>query len=144
MLIAGRWLVSGGMVRPILEARLVASDGSLIPTPFLVDTGADRTVLGARSFAALHLPALPATEQLAGVGGIVSSVLVQTRILLTCEDGTVISIKGPFAVFTDPEALDMCVLGRDVTNHFAVIVDRLRDGVFLLNQTHSYQISFQA
>ncbi len=144
MLIAGRWMVADGLLRPILMARLVAADGSSFSTPFLVDTGADRTVLDARTFRALKLPALPAAEQLAGVGGTVSSALVETRILLTRENGTAISINGPFAVFTDPEALDMCVLGRDVTNHFAVIVDRLRDGVFLLNQAHTYQIVLQA
>jgi predicted aspartyl protease len=144
MLIAGRWAISGGTLRPVMIARLATADGSLVLTEFLVDTGADRTVLDTRTFRALKLLALPTREQLAGVGGTVFSALVETCILLTREDGTEISSRGPFAVFTDPEALDMCVLGRDVTNHFAVIIDRPRDGVSLLNQAPTSQIVLQA
>jgi hypothetical protein len=37
-------------------------------------------------------------------------------------------------------ALDMSVLGRDVLNLFAVIVDRGADRVMLLHGAHSYAI----
>jgi hypothetical protein len=39
------------------------------------------------------------------------------------------------------EALDMGVLGRDITNLFGLIVDRPRDLVCLLGTGHQYQIS---
>jgi hypothetical protein len=48
--------------------------------------------------------------------------------------------KGRFAAFTDPKALDMSVLGRDITNLFAVIVDRPQDLVCLLGQRQHYRI----
>jgi hypothetical protein len=37
----------------------------------------------------------------------------------------------------------MSVLGRDITNLFAAIVDRPRDLVVLLGQRHSYTITYQ-
>ncbi|MBI2808427.1 MAG: hypothetical protein HYX68_25860 [Planctomycetes bacterium] len=55
-------------------------------------------------------------------------------------DGTSVSLHGEFAAFTDPAALDMSVLGRDITNLFAAIVDRPRDVVCLLGQKHRYVI----
>jgi len=41
---------------------------------------------------------------------------------------------------TDPASLDMSVLGRDILNLFAVIVDRPQDVVCLLTQDHVYEI----
>jgi hypothetical protein len=48
--------------------------------------------------------------------------------------------RGSFAAFTALESLDMSVLGRDITNLFAVIVDRPRNLVCLLGQRHRYTI----
>jgi hypothetical protein len=42
---------------------------------------------------------------------------------------------------TDASALDISVLGRDITDNFAVIVDRQKNAVYLLGQRHSYDIT---
>jgi hypothetical protein len=41
---------------------------------------------------------------------------------------------------TDPGALDLCVLGRDILDLFAVIIDRPGKVVCLLSQKHRYAI----
>jgi hypothetical protein len=48
--------------------------------------------------------------------------------------------RGLYVAVTELEALDISVLGRDITNLFAVIVDRLHDVVCLLGQRHRYRI----
>jgi hypothetical protein len=46
MRIDGEWaLFDDGVIRPIVFGEISAADGSWIKCPFLVDTGADRTVL---------------------------------------------------------------------------------------------------
>src|SRR5712691_10181383 len=48
MLIAGAWrLRDDGVMRPIVRTRVLGSDGSLVAEDFLIDSGADRTVLSA-------------------------------------------------------------------------------------------------
>jgi hypothetical protein len=107
---------------------------------FLVDVGADRTVFSAGVLRATGIQPAPAIQQLEGVGGRAESVVVDTGIRMTREDGTTIIVNGSFAAFPNPAALDMCVLGRDVTNLFAVIVDRPQDVVCLLAGNHRYTI----
>jgi hypothetical protein len=48
--------------------------------------------------------------------------------------------RGEFAALADPDALDMSVLGRDITGLFAVIVDRPGNTVCLVGQQHRYSI----
>src|SRR5574341_1114368 len=56
MLIAGEWkLRDDGVMRPIVRARVLGSDGSLVAEDFLIDSGADRTVLSATLLARLPL-----------------------------------------------------------------------------------------
>ena len=67
MLINGEWLIcSDGVVRPLLRGELQASNGIWESVIFLVDTGADRTVLSAPVLAALALPQAIAPEQVGG------------------------------------------------------------------------------
>lgn len=44
--------------------------------------------------------------------------------------------RGQFAAVTDLEALDLSVLGRDITGLFAVVVDQPGNLVSLLAQQH--------
>jgi hypothetical protein len=137
MLIKGEWLVCpDGVVRPVLRGEIATADGSWIQAPFLVDTAADRTVL----LEDLDLQPLASQCQLGGVGGVAASIVVETRIQFPREDDVPVVIRGQYAAFTDPKALDMSVLGRDITNLFAVIVDRPREFVCLLGQRHYYTI----
>jgi hypothetical protein len=100
MLIGGRWkLEPDGELRPVIEAAVRRPDGSWVGADFLVDSGADRTVLTAE----------------------------------------VLNRSG-LAPVASAEHLVLCLLGRDLTNFFAVIVDRPQDVVCLLGQNHRYAI----
>ncbi len=72
--------------------------------------------------------------------GVVESVRVSTRIRLPHDDGGTAIFRGDYAAFTRLEALDMSVIGRDIMEMFAVLVDRLGDVVTLIRQPHHYTI----
>jgi hypothetical protein len=127
----------------VIRGEVEAGNGSWVQVPFLVDTAADRTVFSADILAALQLQPLIASNRLSGVGGSAASVIVETQIQFLREDASPIRLRGQFAAFTELDALDMSVLGRDITNLFAVIVDRPRDFVGLLGQRHQYVIQEQ-
>lgn len=142
MLINGVWhLCDDGMTRPVLRAEILTRDSSWIKVPFLLNTGADRTVFSADVLAALRLSPVVAEEQIGGVGGTVSSMIVETQIRLTHEEGGKVTLRGQYAGVTEVNALDTSVLGRDVTNLFVVIVDWLQQVVSLLGQRHQYTIT---
>ena len=65
MLIAGSWqLCDDGVTRPIVHANVLGAHGRPHAEDFLVDSGADRTVLSAALSERLQLPAgstLPGT-----------------------------------------------------------------------------------
>jgi predicted aspartyl protease len=139
MQITGEWYVcDDGIERPVIRGRTRADDASWVQTPFLVDTGADRTVLSSGILAALSLPPLPTQERIGGVGGLVNSIVVETVIQLFREHGGEVAFRGQFAAVTDAEALDMSVLGRDITSLFAVIVDQPGSVVCLVGHGHRY------
>jgi hypothetical protein len=142
MLIKGEWdRCADGMIRPVLRGEVEAADGSWMDASFLVDPGADRTVFTADLFRALGLQPVPNPHQLGGVGGVVASVLVAARIAFPHDGGGVAIFRGQFAAVTDPAALDMSTLGRDITDLFALIIDRPGDTVCLLGQNHYYTIA---
>ena len=103
-------------------------------------TAADRTVFNAATLTKLALQPRAMREGLSGVGGMIAAVIVETQIYLTCEDASNAVFRGQYAAVTELEALDISVLGRDITGLFAVIVDRLHDVVCLLGQRHRYTI----
>lgn len=141
MLIKGLWhLCDDGVTRPVLRGEVRGADGEWVQARFLVDVGADRTVFSADILAALGLPPVAAPDRLAGVGGVSPSVGLQTQIIFPSEDGTRVTFRGQFAAFTEIDALDMSVLGRGITNLFAVIIDRPGDVVCMVGQGHRYVI----
>jgi predicted aspartyl protease len=133
-------LFNDGVLRPVIRGEVLTSDGRRQPAEFLVDTGADRTVLSAGTLSKLGLEPIATQERLSGMGGLVDSVLVETEIQLTRETGGKVIFRGQFAAVTELEALDISVLGRDITGLFAVIVDQPGDVVSLLAQRHRYSI----
>jgi hypothetical protein len=139
MVISGAWILNDGIVRPLLSGEVLGTTG-WVPVPFLVDVGADRTVFSAAVLRVLGVNSSPGKEMLAGVGGLAESVSITTKIRFKREDDTYVHFSADYAAFTNPAALDMSVLGRDITNLFAVIVDRPQDVVCLLGGTHRYQI----
>lgn len=137
----GSWrLCDDGMVRPIFRGTVRAADGRYVAASFLADTAADRTVLSAELLGELALPPVDQLSRLQGVGGSATSIIVNTEIRLLRETGQPVSVTGSYAAFTDLAALDMSVLGRDITNLFGLIVDRRRDIVCLLGPGHDYDI----
>jgi hypothetical protein len=143
MRIVGKWFVcTDGVLRPVLEAYAADAAGTEHEERFLVDSGADATVLTASFVQRLGLPArLPHLGTgLTGVGGGQASVLVRTTLTLYADNGSPARTQGEFAAFTDPAAADMSILGRDVLDHFDLIASRRRNEVLLLATNHAYQV----
>jgi len=141
MRIDGEWHpCDDGVVRPIVHGQLRRADGVWVPAVFLVDTGADRTVLTRLLRDAIGGEPDGPLAPLAGLGGMVECAMLNTQIRLTTEDGRKIVFRGSFAAAADVETLDICVLGRDLLVLFATIVDYPRQTVCLLSQRHEYAI----
>jgi predicted aspartyl protease len=141
MQIDGEWLLSeDSIVRPVICGEVLAASGIWEPTEFLVDTGADQIVLSACVLRRLGLRSLTAQERIGGLGGIVDSVVVATEIRLTREGGGKVIFRSQYAAVTELEALDMSVLGRDVTGLFALVADQPQNALCLLGQRHYYTI----
>jgi hypothetical protein len=141
MQVSGEWhLCDDGVERPVVHGRVAASDGSWVLRPLLLDTGADRTVFSADTLVALDLQTLPQQERLEGLGGGVRSFVVETTIQLFEDRGAPVTFQGRFAAVAELEALDMSVLGRDITSLFEVLVDRPGSRVCLVGQHHQCAI----
>jgi hypothetical protein len=141
MHIAGQWLVcDDGIIRPALKGQVQKPDGTWIEANFLIDTGADRTVLSAHVWRNLGRPGEQGLYAVEGVGGKSSTAVVPTGVRLVSDAGSTITFKVDFLAVMEIKALDMSVLGRDITNHFALIVDRQQDVVYLVGQGHRYSI----
>jgi hypothetical protein len=139
----GEWLLcEDGERRPSLVGAVQAADGQPVEVTFLLDGGADRTVFSARFLHRL-LPLIindPEQSHLAGVGGAVNSITVETTLEFTRDDGRSVVVRGQFGVFTAYESADLSILGRDVTNNFSVIYDYPHQIVALLALPHFYEI----
>jgi hypothetical protein len=141
MRINGEWyFCDDGILRPVIRGEVLTSHGAWQPALFLVDTGADRTVFSAALWAVLRLQPLITHERLGGVGGVANAVIVETQIRFSHEDGGKVVFRGQYAAVTELEALDMSIVGRDITDLFAVIVDRPRNVICLIGQRHHYRI----
>lgn len=141
MLLNGEWsLDPDGVRRPVIRAEVLTSTGTWEPVELLVDTGADRTVLLAGWFELLGFDPLDDEERLSGIGGLTDSVRIPTQLRFTRADGQLQPVNGPYSIFLNSAASDCSVLGRDVLNHFSVIVDRPALTVCLLTGRHRYII----
>lgn len=143
MRVNGEWLIcEDGVIRPTVTGVVRIPHGQMVEVPFLLDAGADRTVFSARFLHRL-LPLKTAADDqihLAGVGGLVTSITVETVIGFIRDDGRTATVRGLFGVFTESESAEMSVLGRDVTNNFSVIYDYPNQAVALLALPHFYEI----
>ena len=83
---------------------------------------------------------MDAARNLGGVGGLAETVRVTLAVRFLCEDGGNATFRGEFSASVEPEILDMSVLGRDIMDMFAVIVDRRSDVVALLGTGHRYRL----
>jgi predicted aspartyl protease len=141
MQINGEWLLcDDGVVRPVIRGEILTNERLWQPAEFLVDTGADRTVFSAATLSKLGLQPIVVQERLGGLGGLIDAVVVATQIQLTRETGSKVVFRSQYAAVTAVEALDICVLGRDITGLFTVLVDQPGNLVCLLGQRHRYTI----
>jgi hypothetical protein len=141
MQINGEWLLcDDGVVRPVIRGEILTNERFWQPAEFLVDTGADRTVFSAATLSNLGLQPIVVQERLGGLGGLIHAVVVATQIQLTRETGSKVVFRSQYAAVTAVEALDICVLGRDITGLFTVLVDQPGNIVCLLRQRHRYTI----
>jgi hypothetical protein len=141
--IVGRWQAcEDGVTRPIIVAKVQATDGGFHEDEFLIDTGADRTVFSTYFLKELGFPTTPSTDEfvLEGIGGGSEFVVMRTVVELTDDRGGPARIRGEFAAFTDPSATDLSILGRDVLNCFDVIQSYPRKEVLLLTGGHRYRV----
>ena len=69
------------------------------------------------------------------------AVEVVTQIRLFHDTPGQVALRGQYAALTSMEALDVSVLGRDITDLFTVIIDRPHDLVCLLRERHRYTIT---
>ena len=143
MRINGDWLeCDDGVIRPSVKAMVRLADGQWVEVTFLLDAGADRTVFSAW-FLHLLRPLVvgeSAQSHLAGVGGPVNSIIIETAIGFVKDDGRQVIVRGTFHVFVESESSDLSVLGRDVTNNFGIIYDYPNQTVALLAPPHYYEI----
>jgi hypothetical protein len=143
MRIIGEWLqFDDGETRPILTANVLSGDDRLLSEPFLLDSGADRTVFSADLLSRLQTPAVqrPTGTGLVGIGGGAAFVVVETAIELRRDDDRPVTFRGAFAAFTGESTAEVSILGRDVLDNFDVILSRRRDEVLLLAGNHQYQV----
>ena len=133
-------LFDDDILRPVIRGEILTEAGAWQQAEFLVDTGADRTVFSAATASKLGLQSNDPRERISGLGGSVNSIEIQTQIQLTRETGSKVTFRGEYAAVTEVEALDVCVLGRDITGLFAVVVDQPGNLVCLLSQRHRYTI----
>jgi hypothetical protein len=144
MRINGEWLeCDDEVIRPTVKGMVRLPEGQWVEVTFLLDGGADRTVFSAWFLHLLKPLAVSGSLQsrLAGVGGEIGSITVETAIGFIKDDGRAISVRGSFHVFQESESSDLSVLGRDVTNNFGVIYDYPNRTVALLAPPHYCEIS---
>lgn len=127
-------MIRGGFnrTRPHISGLLLFP--GLKPTPvtcrFLVDTGADRTLVTpsdyeSDGFRYQDFRTFPAADS-RGVGGLLEGRLVQARLLLRNDDGTLQQIGVEVEVARPTPQIEALpsLLGRDVTDLFRLTVDR--------------------
>jgi len=142
MVIVGSWFeCPDGEVRPIIHARVVASDGRTVTARFLIDSGADIAAIGSALLHDLELPHRPPPPGMAlrGISGDSDFVVVDTTLQFPHAGGHA-SIRGQFAAFTNPAVAELNVLGRNLLNNFHVILSRPRNEVLLVSGNHTYSV----
>ena len=136
-MIRGRLIGTGGRLRPFILARLfLPSQGISGDVNFLVDTGADNTVLATSAAASLRIDAarLPPGPPSGGVGGVTPTVYAAATFAL--EDYRYDLALRILAPRTAAQRLALAhipsLLGRDILSHFALFFEERTGRVLLL------------
>ncbi len=141
MRIDGRWISEpDGGFRPLIRAKVQDPSGQYVEVEFLVDSGADHTVLSSLAKELLNLDPVSTDLRLGGAGGMAEARGVSARLLFVKSDNRTFAINIECFVFEEENELETCVLGRDVLNLFTVIFDYKNRLVCLLAPNHTYTI----
>jgi len=101
MRIDGTWAIDeNGVPYPVIYAEILGVNGVWVAATFLVDTGAEATVIAADTVRQLGLQTQPSTRQLQGIGGLVNSVCIETQIKFTQLDGSPATVRHRFDALT--------------------------------------------
>jgi hypothetical protein len=136
----GTWvLCADGVERPAIFIDLLLPGGQLAQIPFLLDTGADATVVAydvaqqLAAYTSLTPNAAPAT----GIGGAAATEILAVDLLFTTVDGRRSLIRGPLLAFASSSTSDLSILGRDVIDLFDLVYSRRNDQIALLTPPDS-------
>ncbi len=143
MRINGEWQPSidnPDVIHPIVAGRIVVSSEQYV-APFLVDTGADRTVIGSAYRQILRPYQQNTAESFLSAGGELDSFTATVQLVLLDASGRDVAFNLLCVVLTEPIQANNNLLGRDILDYFAVICDRSADEVILLRPPHKYHIS---
>lgn len=141
MRIDGQWEpVAGGHHQPTLVVFVRSSTGGWVDCTFLIDTGADNSVLTAELVRELQLPTQPPKHSLGGVGGKAPTVQVKPTFQFVRDDGGRVTLNVECFALTELGALGEPILGRDVLNLFTLVLDPSAEQVCLLHGSHRYII----
>ncbi len=135
MRIEGRWLLgSDGVERPVVDGYISGSDGIQLPLSFLIDTGADLSILApdvAQQLSGVDQPVLTSGTA-TGIGGSLPMYELAVDLLLPTKSGQRVRIHGPLPILLEPGSLELSVIGRDVLDQFTVVYSRSQDLILLL------------
>jgi hypothetical protein len=143
MVFRGAYDNINGVRRPYITILVRSRDGAWVPLPFLIDSGADATFLDASCLQQMGTdPGAVAEQTASGVGGKVTHIQFATALQFASEEGAR-TFTGTIGIFTEPEACDTPVLGRDVLDNFRLIFDRDRNSILLLSPPHDYEVAIR-
>lgn len=144
MRIGGQWWrCDDGIERPTIEALIIGQDGQSSPERFLIDTGADRTVVTKELTDRLELDTQIMADEygLVGVSGKCPVVAISAALMFVDTGGRSVRVRGGFVAFVNDAISDVSILGRDVLDNFDLIVSRPRNEVLLLSGNHGYSVT---
>ena len=144
MFIWGKYVqAERGAFEPRVQAYLPTATGLWHRFEFLIDSGSDHTFLppdGAKTLR-INLSALRTSDDAGGVG---SNRLVYYKFdteLRFLMGGHMRPVPVTIGIFQDEGLLDLPVLGRDVLDQFALVLDRSRNLVALIDPSQPNQIA---
>ena len=127
----------------MIAADLLGVDGKPYSEAFLIDSGADRTIVSLETLTKLGIAGYTPQDHpgFTGIGGSPAFQFFRTTIVLTATDKRLFKFDGEFVVFTDDGSTPIGLLGRDILDQFDVILSRRRNEVLLLNDSDCYSVS---
>lgn len=136
-MVTGYFVAEGGFRRPYIEVEVtfLDADNQSIEIPFVVDTGADHTLLSPLDADRLHrllevdIRTMPRGNLIGGVGGYVETRTVRATLAI----GNYETTMPLHVVDLPPGPYNMpSLIGRDIIYDFALFMEHSADRLFLL------------